>query len=118
MAYVSIAVNVGSLNDFQNRQGIAHFLEHMIFMGSEKYPGENDFSEHIAQYGGESNAFTEFEFTNYQFKCGYDGLQKALDLQAWLFARSLISKDGMKREIQAVESEFKGCFSSDGTRLF
>jgi nardilysin len=99
MAYVSIAVNVGSFNDLPHRQGIAHFLEHMIFMGSEKYPGENDWGEHISKNGGEMNAFTEFEYTNYQFKVGYSGLQKALDMQAWLFAKPLLAKDGMKREI-------------------
>jgi secreted Zn-dependent insulinase-like peptidase len=48
MAYCAIAVNVGSFNDPPHRQGLAHFLEHMIFMGSEKYPAENDFSDFIA----------------------------------------------------------------------
>ncbi len=65
MSYVSIAVNVGSFNDPPNRQGLAHFLEHMIFMGSTKYPGENDFSAHISANGGYTNAYTEFEYTNY-----------------------------------------------------
>jgi secreted Zn-dependent insulinase-like peptidase len=37
----------------------------MLFMGSTKYPRENEFSEHIAQHGGFDNAFTEFEYTNY-----------------------------------------------------
>ena len=74
MAYVSIAVNCGSFNDPPHRQGLAHFLEHMIFMGSAKYPNESGFSEHIAKYGGEDNAFTESEYTNYQFKVSYDGL--------------------------------------------
>jgi len=80
MAYVSIAVNAGSFNDPPQRQGLAHFLEHMIFMGSQKYPGENDFNDHIAAHGGYCNAYTEFEYTNYQFKVSYEGLQKGLEL--------------------------------------
>ena len=65
MAFVSVAVNVGSFNDPPHRQGLAHFLEHMIFMGSDKYPKENEFSDHISANGGSSNAYTEFEYTNY-----------------------------------------------------
>jgi secreted Zn-dependent insulinase-like peptidase len=71
----------------------------MIFMGSEKYPGENEWGEFLTRNGGETNAFTEFEYTNYQFKIGYQGLQKALDMQAWLFAKPLLAKDSMTREI-------------------
>ena len=65
MAYCSFAVNVGGFNDPAHRQGLAHFLEYMIFMGSEKYPEESAFSDLISANGGESNAYTEYEVTNY-----------------------------------------------------
>ena len=58
-------MNVGSYNDPAHRQGMAHFLEHMIFLGSEKYPGENEFSEWVSSHGGYSNATTEYEFANF-----------------------------------------------------
>ena len=80
MAYCSFAVNVGSYNDPAHRQGLAHFLEHMIFMGSDKYPEESAFSDHISSNGGYSNAYTEYEYTNYQFQVNYKALQKALDM--------------------------------------
>ena len=67
MAYASVAVNAGSYNDPQKRGGLAHFLEHMIFMGSEKYPREGAYSDFLAANGGYCNAYTEFEWTNYQF---------------------------------------------------
>ena len=67
MAYCSFAMNVGSLNDPKHRQGLAHFLEHMIFMGSEKYPEESAYSDLISSNGGYTNAWTEYEYTNYQF---------------------------------------------------
>ena len=62
---MSLAVNCGCLNDPKKRQGLAHFLEHMIFMGSSKYPDENAFSNLITMHGGYSNAYTDLELTNY-----------------------------------------------------
>ena len=43
-AYCSVSVNAGGFNDPDHRGGLAHFLEHMIFMGSQKYPDEKAFS--------------------------------------------------------------------------
>ena len=82
MCSCAVAVNAGCFNDPKGRPGLAHFLEHMIFMGSNKYPGENTFSEHLSQNGGDSNAFTENEYTNYHFSIKYEGLKMALDMQA------------------------------------
>ena len=75
MATVSLSVNVGCLNDPTERQGLAHFLEHMILMGSTKYPDENGFSQHINSHGGYSNAFTDNELTNYHFRVDHKGLE-------------------------------------------
>ena len=74
MAYASVVVNAGSYNDPPNRQGLSHLLEHMIFMGSNKYKSESAYSNHMASNGGECNAYTEFELTNFQFKVQYSGL--------------------------------------------
>jgi hypothetical protein len=46
-AALAMCVGVGSFSDPWSVQGVAHFLEHMVFMGSEKYPRENDFSSFI-----------------------------------------------------------------------
>lgn len=48
-------------------QGLAHYLEHMLFMGSSKYPDENEYDSFISKSGGGSNAFTECEYTLYHF---------------------------------------------------
>jgi Insulinase (Peptidase family M16) len=40
-------------------QGLSHYLEHMLFMGSEKFPDENDYDAYLASSGGASNAYTE-----------------------------------------------------------
>ena len=106
MAYCSLAINVGSFNNPSKRQGLAHFLEHMIFMGSEKYPEENSYNEHISMHGGECNAYTEFEWTNFYLNVDYSGLQTTLDMLASAFHKPKLAKGAVKREMNAVESEF------------
>ena len=65
----------------------------MIFMGSTKYPDETEFGNLVAENGGYSNAYTEFEYTNYQFKINYDSLKKALDMKANLLAEPILKGD-------------------------
>jgi insulysin len=65
MVAAAISVNVGNFNDPPDRRGLAHFLEHMIFLGSEKYPEENVFFNLIANNGGFANAYTSTYLTNY-----------------------------------------------------
>ena len=62
-----MCVQVGSFSDPMEAQGLAHFLEHMVFMGSEKYPKENGYDQFVTAHGGFCNAFTEGEFTVFQF---------------------------------------------------
>lgn len=54
-----MAVGVGSFSDPLELQGLSHYLEHMLFMGSEKYPDENEYDSFLTKNGGSSNAFTE-----------------------------------------------------------
>ena len=61
----ALDVNVGSALDPKPLYGTAHFLEHMLFMGSEKYPSENEYAKYISDNGGCSNAWTSNTNTNY-----------------------------------------------------
>jgi insulysin len=47
--------------------GLAHFCEHMLFMGTEKYPDESDYDKFITAHGGSTNAYTGTDNTNYHF---------------------------------------------------
>ncbi len=60
-------------------QGLAHFLEHMIFMGSDKYPEENALDAYLSEHGGSSNAFTEYESTVFELTVLPNALKGALD---------------------------------------
>ena len=63
----SLRIEVGSYSDPEELQGLAHFLEHMVFMGSKKYPSENEFTKFIDDHDGSYNAYTDDEFTNFHF---------------------------------------------------
>ncbi len=65
----------------------------MIFMGSTKYPDENIFSNHISSHGGFTNAYTELEYTNYQFRIDSKGLYQALDMFAWMLKEPILGKE-------------------------
>ena len=67
LAYCALAINAGAFNDPLDRQGLAHLLEHMIFMGSKKYRQEGAYDEHLSNKGGQANAFTQFEKTTFHF---------------------------------------------------
>ena len=63
----SLRIEVGSYSDPEELPGLAHFLEHMVFMGSKKYPAENEFDKFVQENGGSMNAYTADEFTNFHF---------------------------------------------------
>lgn len=75
----SLSVKVGSLADPWGMQGLAHFLEHALFLTTRKYPEENFFKNFVVQYGGHTNAFTSLTETCYFFDVGPDVLEGALD---------------------------------------
>jgi len=57
----ALQVAVGQFSDPDHALGLAHFLEHMLFLGTKKYPEENSYSSFIKSNGGFDNAYTEFE---------------------------------------------------------
>lgn len=60
-----MSVGVGHFSDHAGLEGLAHFLEHMMFYASEKYPVEDSYYGYITEHGGSTNAFTSSENTNF-----------------------------------------------------
>ncbi|KAJ2727413.1 metalloprotease [Coemansia sp. D1744] len=116
-AAASLSVNVGSMADPKEFPGMAHFLEHMLFMGSAKYPTENEYTEYIANNLGKYNAYTANTETTFYFSIANPAFEGALDRFSRFFIDPLLSADGVDREVNAVDSEFKGYLQSDGWRL-
>lgn len=81
-------------------------IEHMIFMGSEKYPSENEFDQFMQKSGGFDNADTDFDETSFYFDTREEFLDEALDRFSQFFKAPLMLKEAMTREREAVESEF------------
>ena len=71
------------MHDYDELPGIAHFLEHMLFMGSEKYPAENHFSKFVREHAGRYNGSTYRERQDYFFDIATENLEDALDM--WVF---------------------------------
>lgn len=114
----AVSVKVGSFDDPETTPGLAHFLEHMLFMGTEKYPKENEFWEFINQHNGSSNAMTADEATIYYFDISPDAFETAIDMFADFFRSPLFLKDSVEREVSAVNSEFVNGLNSDVWRNY
>ncbi|KAH9648312.1 Insulin-degrading enzyme-like 1 (peroxisomal) [Citrus sinensis] len=100
----SMNVSVGAFCDPVGLEGLAHFLEHMLFYASEKYPVEDSYLKYISEHGGMANAFTSSEHTNYYFDVNPDSFEEALDRFVQFFIKPLMSADATMREIKAVHS--------------
>lgn len=105
-ASAAMDVHVGHLNDPTEFPGLAHFCEHLLFMGTQKYPLENEYSAHLTSHGGHSNAYTGVQNTNYYFEVHADHLRNTLDRFAQFFIHPLFNESGTERELLAVDSEY------------
>uniref|UniRef100_A0AAY4A776 Nardilysin n=1 Tax=Denticeps clupeoides TaxID=299321 RepID=A0AAY4A776_9TELE len=108
--------NVQDFSDPGDLPGLAHFLEHMVFMGSEKYPSENGFDAFLKKHGGSDNASTDCERTIFQFDVQRKHFKEALDRWAQFFICPLMIKDAVDREVEAVDSEYQLAKPSDSHR--
>jgi secreted Zn-dependent insulinase-like peptidase len=117
-AAASLSVGVGSASDPPDRQGLAHFLEHMLFLGTAKYPKAGEYDEFMNANGGSENAYTAFENTNYHFSIDKDHLEAALDRFAQFFIAPLFTAEYVQREKNAVHSEYKARIKDDDRRVY
>jgi insulysin len=114
----SMVVGVGSLSDPRERFGLAHFLEHMLFLGTEKYPDESEYGNYLKTNGGYSNAYTSRDHTNYHFEIRHEAFEGAIDRFAQFFIAPLFTPEFTEREINAVHSEYQKNLESDNWREF
>jgi insulysin len=113
----AVSVGVGSLDDPPGRPGMAHFLEHMLFLGTEKYPEPGEYQKYLARHGGFSNAYTADDHTNYYFEVPHAGFEEALDRFAQFFVAPLFNEAYAGREVKAVDSEHSKNVENDFWRV-
>nr|XP_042127527.1 nardilysin isoform X2 [Peromyscus maniculatus bairdii] len=116
LSAAALCVGVGSFADPDDLPGLAHFLEHMVFMGSLKYPDENGFDAFLKKHGGSDNASTDCERTVFQFDVQRKYFKEALDRWAQFFIHPLMIRDAIDREVEAVDSEYQLARPSDANR--
>lgn len=102
----ALTVLTGSWSNPDEYPGLAHFLEHMLFLGTKKYPIESDYDHFLAEHGGTSNAFTGSDFTGYLFGVNNDGFVETLDRFASFFVEPLFNPSGVGRELNAIDQEY------------
>lgn len=113
----SLVVNTGHFDDPVDRPGFAHFVEHLLFNGNEKYPDVNTINDFVAKNGGHCNAWTGTEHSNYFFDVQPAAFDTALDMLAHLFIRPLFAPDALEREQVAIHSEYKLKLKDDSRRI-
>lgn len=114
----TLTVMAGSWYDPVEHPGLAHFLEHMLFLGTKEYPEESAFNRFLSAHGGDSNAFTHGDFTSYLFTVNSGAFPEALKRFSSFFKEPLFNSSGVNRELNAIDQEFNQGFNSDSTREY
>jgi secreted Zn-dependent insulinase-like peptidase len=115
-AAAALAVYRGSYDDPEGREGLAHFLEHMLFLGTTKYPDVDDYQNYITTHGGTFNAYTASDHTNYFFDIQPSYLEGGLDRFAQFFIAPTFDAAYVEREKNAVNSEYQLYLKDDDWR--
>lgn len=117
-SFVSMSVRAGHFYDPNDCQGLAHLLEHMLFMGSRHLPKPNAINHFIEQHGGSLNAWTGTEYANYHYHCSSDAIAQTLPAFADMLRQPLFEEDALKKEINNIHSEFEFKKKDDLRRLY
>lgn len=103
----SFAVNAGHFQDPEDAAGVAHFLEHMLFLGCHSFPAPESFAEAVQAANGHYNAWTATEHTNYYLTVRPDAFSTVLEHFRCLFTEPLFAKEWVEKERQSIEAEYQ-----------
>ena len=118
-----MSVGAGSLLDPRKPDGsvvngLAHFCEHMLFLGTRKYPEENTYKSFLSVNGGASNASTSLDMTNYHFDIKNEKFSECISIFSEFFKEPLFTESCVDREMNAVHNEYKKNLSDEGRGLY
>lgn len=100
-------VRTGARDEFEKgATGFAHFFEHMMFRGTEKYPAEK-YNEIVTRMGADSNAYTSTDMTVYQFDVAKADLPTVIEIEADRFMNLSYGEEAFKTEAGAVYGEYR-----------
>jgi predicted Zn-dependent peptidase len=104
---VNVFVGAGARGEEERTKGLAHFLEHMVFKGTEKRPNAIAIAEAIEGAGGVLNAYTAKELTCFWNHVPFDRLELALEVLSDMLAHSLLDEGEIDRERSVVQQEIR-----------
>ena len=115
-AAVAFFVGVGSRHEVPRTNGLSHFIEHMLFKGTERRPTAPEISEAIEGAGGALNAFTTREVTCYWNNLPFERTATGIEILADMIQRSLLDPEELERERPVVQQEIRRSNDSPGAR--
>ncbi len=114
---VSIYVGAGSRYETKEEAGISHFVEHMVFKGTQRRPDAQRISEEIDGIGGIINAATDREYTVYYAKVARPHLGIAVDVLADLIHGPLFDATELEKERKVIQEELASVADSPGQQV-
>jgi predicted Zn-dependent peptidase len=113
-ASVNIFLGVGSRGEGRRINGVSHYLEHMLFKGTDQRPDAISIAEAIEGAGGSLNAYTAKELTCYWNQVPYDVLDVAMDVLSDMVLHSLLDQTEIDRERTVVQQEIRRTHDQPG----
>ena len=114
---INFFIGTGSRYESDEQAGISHFIEHVCFKGTEKYPTSTDISSVIEGVGGMLNAGTDKELTIYWCKVAQPHFLSALDVLADILLNSKFDPAEIEKERQVIIEEINMSLDSPGQRV-
>jgi insulysin len=111
----SLTVKSGAAMDGEIK-GLAHFTEHMLFLGSKKYPKATYFVDYITKHHGLFNGYTAINRTAYYFKIDRNYFPNAMEIFSRFFIDPLFNSTFIEKEINSVNSEYEKNLQLDSQR--
>jgi zinc protease len=114
---LQIPVQTGSRNEIEpGKTGFAHFFEHMMFRGTEKYPADAYYAV-LKNAGADQNAYTTDDYTNYHITFTKGDLEKMIEVEADRFQNLSYSEEAFQTEALAVKGEYLKNFSNPISKI-
>ncbi len=115
---LQIPVQTGSRNEVEpGKSGFAHFFEHMMFRGTEKYPADV-YADVLKKAGADQNAYTTDDYTNYHITFTKPDLEKMIEVEADRFMNLSYSEADFRTEALAVKGEYLKNFSDPTSQAY
>jgi predicted Zn-dependent peptidase len=112
---VLVAFDAGARNERPEENGMAHFLEHLVFKGGEKYPSYRDVNETAEHLGGVLNAYTSHDLVAFHITVRAEAAAEAIDLLTDFVGRPRIDPDELDRERGVVIQEINRAYDQPST---